>query len=205
VARDWRGWLGPYLIDALVTVAAARGISTLEAEVLLENRPMQAILRRRGAVTMDRPDWTVAQVAIGTGAGPPAWPPTGRRIRVLVEAPPGAWRGAKAAREAGMAVAECPGPGDRPDRCPALRGEPCPLADEADVIVLALPPSDSRVSELLSAHRARRPDIPVAVDLEGESHDVGAADLTACTSGAEVVRRLRQLAGGSASPPDRPM
>jgi hypothetical protein len=51
VAADWRGWLGPYLVDALVAAAQQRGISTLEAEVLLENRPMRSVLRRRPAVS----------------------------------------------------------------------------------------------------------------------------------------------------------
>ncbi|HWC67940.1 MAG TPA: GNAT family N-acetyltransferase [Acidimicrobiales bacterium] len=197
VTEDWRGWLGPYLIDALVEAAAARGISTLEAEVLLENGPMQALLRGRGAVTLDRPDWSVVRIAIGTGAARPVWPPTGDRLHVLVEGKAGRWRGDDASRAAGISVIECPGPGDRPTRCPALRGAPCPLAEDADVIVLAIPPSDQRAARLLAAHRVLHPQARLAVDAEGGDED--AVDLTACTSGAELVRRLRELAATPAA------
>jgi hypothetical protein len=206
VAEDWRGWLGPYLIDVLVGVAAARGVTALEAEVLLENRPMNALLRRRGAVTIERPDWTVARAMIGTGDDPPPWPPTEGGLRVLVEGSRGRWRGDAAARDAEMAVVGCPGPGQRRGGCPALAGRPCPLADQADVIVVALPPSDHRAVELLEAHAALHPDVPLATDPTPEvGADVAvadadsAADLAACTSGAELVRRLRELA--RAAPP----
>ena len=37
VAPGWRGWLGPYLLDALVAAAAARGVPNLQADILLEN------------------------------------------------------------------------------------------------------------------------------------------------------------------------
>ena len=48
VAGKARGWLGPYLLDALVTAAAARGIPNLEADVLVTNRRMIAMLARPG-------------------------------------------------------------------------------------------------------------------------------------------------------------
>ena len=38
VAADWRGWLGPYLLDVLIEAAAARGVPNLEAEFLVERR-----------------------------------------------------------------------------------------------------------------------------------------------------------------------
>jgi RimJ/RimL family protein N-acetyltransferase len=193
VADDWRGWLGLYLIDALVAVAATRGISTLEAEVLVENKPMRAVLRRRGAVTVDRPDWSVARIVIGTGAGPPVWPVADDRIRVLVEGISGRWRGEEPARDAGMAVVSCPGPFDPFARCPALNGEPCPLAADADVIVLALRPSDERVPDLVAAHRRLHPGSPMASDGDPPVDDE-VVDLTACSTGAELVRRLRELA-----------
>jgi RimJ/RimL family protein N-acetyltransferase len=187
VAREWRGWLGPYLVDVLVGEAAARGIRALEAEVLIENRPMNALLRRRGAVTIDRPDWTVARVMIGTGGDPPPWPAVEGRPRILVEGAHGRWRGDVAAREAQMAVVGCPGPTERRGGCPALEGRPCPLADHADVIVVALPPSDERSAELVAAHAALHPHVPVVTETE---------DLVACSAGAELVRRLRELAAG---------
>lgn len=45
VAKKARGWLGPYLLDALVGAAAARGVPNLEADVLVTNRRMLAMLR----------------------------------------------------------------------------------------------------------------------------------------------------------------
>jgi hypothetical protein len=155
--------------------------------VLIENRPMNALLRRRGAVTIDRPDWTVARVMIGTDGDPPPWPPVAGRPRILVEGAHGRWRGDAAARQAQMAVVGCPGPAERRGGCPALEGRPCPLADQADVIVVALPPSDERVAELVAAHATLHPQVPTVTESK---------DLVACSSGAELVRRLRQLAAG---------
>jgi hypothetical protein len=54
IAAGWRGWLGPYLLDALVAAAAARGVPNLQADILLENAPMLALVARRGYVTLDR-------------------------------------------------------------------------------------------------------------------------------------------------------
>lgn len=49
VATGWRGWLGPFLLDALAQQAARAGVARLEADVLAENRPMLTLLRSRGA------------------------------------------------------------------------------------------------------------------------------------------------------------
>ena len=54
VAADWRGWLGPYLLDALVAAAAARGVPNLQADILLENTPMLALAASRGYVRIGR-------------------------------------------------------------------------------------------------------------------------------------------------------
>jgi hypothetical protein len=58
--------------------------------------------------------------------------------------------------------------------------------------VLAVPPSDERAAKLLAAHRVLHPQVPMAVDARGGGG--AAVDLTACTTGAELVRRLRELA-----------
>jgi len=51
VVDDWQGrGLGRVLLDALVLEALENGITRLEGDVLLENRPMQALLRREGAI-----------------------------------------------------------------------------------------------------------------------------------------------------------
>ncbi|HEX6857607.1 MAG TPA: hypothetical protein VF204_20125 [Streptosporangiaceae bacterium] len=68
VAAGWRGWLGPYLLDALVAAAAARGVPTLRADVLRENARMFTLLASRGYVTLRRagPEVQVAIDAAGT-------------------------------------------------------------------------------------------------------------------------------------------
>ena len=67
VAEASRGWLGPYLLDALVTEAAVRGVPNLEADVLVGNRRMLTMLRARGYAVMDH-DPAIVRVAIGTDA-----------------------------------------------------------------------------------------------------------------------------------------
>jgi hypothetical protein len=64
IAADWRGWLGPYLLDALVAAAAARGVPNLQADVLLENAQMLALVSHRGYVTLSH-DPSQVRVAIG--------------------------------------------------------------------------------------------------------------------------------------------
>jgi hypothetical protein len=54
VAAGWRGWLGPYLLDALVAAAAARGVPILEADILVSNVQMLSLVSTRGYVTLDR-------------------------------------------------------------------------------------------------------------------------------------------------------
>jgi RimJ/RimL family protein N-acetyltransferase len=50
VVDDWQGrGLGRVLLDALVLEALENGISRLEGDVLVENRPMQGLLRHAGA------------------------------------------------------------------------------------------------------------------------------------------------------------
>jgi acetate---CoA ligase (ADP-forming) len=54
VAAGWRGWLGPYLLDAIVAAAAARGVPNLEADILISNARMLALVSHRGYVTLAR-------------------------------------------------------------------------------------------------------------------------------------------------------
>jgi hypothetical protein len=69
VAAGWRGWLGPYLLDALVAAAAARHVPHLEADVLLENTRMLTLLASRGYVTLHRRS---CEVRVAIGAAQPA-------------------------------------------------------------------------------------------------------------------------------------
>ena len=50
VAADWRGWLGPYLLDALIEAAAARGVANLRQSDLVSRQQLQhfAACRRQG-------------------------------------------------------------------------------------------------------------------------------------------------------------
>ena len=181
VAAGWRGWLGPYLLDALVDAAAERGVPNLEAEILLENRRMLALVRHRGYATIDHDGWTTTRVVIGAAAGRvPTWPGSHDRPRVLVETPGGRWHSEGTARENGLQVIACPGPqGQPPDHCPVLRGEQCPLAAGADAIVFALRDDDPRTDAIVAGHRRLHPDVHVCKDQPGDASTV-----------AEVIRHL---------------
>lgn len=198
VTRRWRGWLGHYLLDALIEAAAAQGILNLEAEILRDNRPMLALVRARGYVVLDQEVDSV-RVIIGTGGATPTWPGAYEHPRVLVEAPGGAWRGEQPARDAGLDVLICPGPTRRsgPPSCPLLRGERCPLADDADVVVFALDPADPEAAAIVSAHLRDRPGC-LAVDLRGQHHHevpvpAGTVHFPAGMPGEQIVATLHEL------------
>jgi hypothetical protein len=164
VERRWRGWMGPYLLDTLVEVAAARGFPNLEADILAENRPMLATVRGRGFATMGHDACpSIVRVVIGATRRVPTWPREDARPRVLVEAPGGRWHAEAAARAAGFQVVVCPGPRPGTTQCPAMRGSPCPLAAAADVIVDDVPPEQGG-GRLLEAHRALHRGVPVFLE-----------------------------------------
>lgn len=66
VDRRWRGWLAPFLLDVLVREAKASGIASLRAEVLVQNRPMLALLRSRGCTRCETGDPCVSELVIPT-------------------------------------------------------------------------------------------------------------------------------------------
>lgn len=208
VTEDERGWLGPYLLDALAEAAAARGVRTLQAEVLVTNGRMLALLRARGFVVLDNEDQpTSIRVAIGTDHRPPSWPGTHDRPRLLVEVPGGHWRAEAAVRSAGFQVLACPGPLQGWSSCPALRGEPCPLAAGADIIVDAQPGDRGR--SLLEAHRRLHPSIPLCLALPTEEGDFD-TDVPRIPPGTDdlavvgIVQRLAKTPaeGGDGTPND---
>ncbi|HEX6310221.1 MAG TPA: GNAT family N-acetyltransferase [Acidimicrobiia bacterium] len=178
VAPDWRGWLAPYLLDALARRAGARGVPSLQADVLMENAPMLALVRARGFVTLDH-SGPVVRVAIGTSERMPRWSEDHHRPRVLVEAAGAHWRAEHDVRSADFEVAVCPGPGVR---CPALRGEQCPLAAGADAIVVALDREKPKTKALLQAHRTLHPSVPVTT-------------VDAVTPDRELIALLERLTG----------
>jgi hypothetical protein len=182
VDGTWRGWLGPYLLDALLEVAAGRGVPNLEADVLLTNGPMLALLRSRGYAALPTSDWSVVRAVIGAATRRPTWPAARTGLRVLVEGAGGHWPGAEAATAAGIEVLGCSGPATPGARCPALAGEPCPLATGSDVIVLAHPADSEEWRALRDAHPAVHPGVPVCVELPGAG------------GGADVVTLVQRLA-----------
>lgn len=190
VARNWRGWLGPYLLDTLVEAAAEQGVPNLQADVLVDNRQMLAVVRARGYVVLDYSDWSIVRVMIATGPGVPSWPAGDPRPRVLVEVPGARWHAAAVAANAGLRVIGCQGPSGTPEGwCPALRGEPCPLVDGAHVVVNSLPAGDERTAAVLAAHRAR--NIAVLTDLPRQAAAVDAvlaalSELSAQDPGAAI-------------------
>jgi hypothetical protein len=164
VARPYRGWLGPYLLDVLLAHAAGAGIPNLEAEVLAQNGRILALIRSRGYAVLGHDDNTSMRVVVGARTPTPSWPPKGERPRLLVEAPTGRWKGEELARSRGFDVTVCPGPpASRPDRCPMLRGEPCPLAAEADAVVVAFPTTTGTIGEQLCRAHHTLHEHPVVV------------------------------------------
>jgi hypothetical protein len=154
VERGWRGWLAPYLLDALVELAGSRGVGNLRAEVLVQNRPMLALVQRRPHASMETGDPTLVDAVIATAGGVPSWPPVRRGPRVLVEVPGAHWRLAPTLLAAGVDVVGCSGPSRQAGGCPLLHGEHCPLVDGADVVVHALGGDDPQGAALLDAHAA---------------------------------------------------
>ena len=198
VAREWRGWLGPFLLDALVQEAAARGIPNLQAEILVDNGAMFSLVRSRGYAILDHGDWSSVRVTIGTAGYPPGWPDADERPRVLVETPGGRWPAANAREASDLQIIGCPGPTRAQGGCPALAGRPCPLAAHADVIVFAFPPSDAQAQAILSAHPRLHEDVPLVVapasSAEGFVIPPAATTVAACTPAAELIALVSDLA-----------
>jgi hypothetical protein len=200
VAPSWRGWLGPFLLDAVLTAAAARGIRSLQALVLRENRPMLAIARARGWATLNDDDWLETRLLLPTAGHVPCWPPRHDRLRLVVEAAGGRWHQVVDAQQAGFDVVACPGPSALPRRrCPLLDAGTCPLVEDADVVVVALPAADPARRLLVDAHRRRRAG-PPTIAAEAPGTPPGAHPAT------RVRPRGRRRTGidrGPSMPPER--
>jgi len=161
VVRARRGWLGGYLLDALLEAAAAIGMANVEADVLTTNRRMLALLRSRGHAVAGRDGFHSMRLVISTTRTTPAWAPDDTRPRLLVEAT--GWWGADEARDHdALQVLVCPGPSGRSSRrpCPAMDGEPCPLVAGADAVLVDVHDEHER-DALLAAHHGS--GIPVVV------------------------------------------
>lgn len=203
VAPSWRGWLGSYLLDALLEVAAARGVRNLQAEILLRNRGMLALVRRRGCVTV-ADDGPSVRVAIGSGGRPPTWAPKAPHPRVLVEGRR-SWHAQTEAERKGLDVLVCPGPPTGRE-CPGVAHGECPLAEEADAVVISIPADGERTRELLRMHHEMHPDIPVFVESRrneaAELEREGVVPLPSYLSDAEIVERLLRVLSQHPHHPD---
>jgi hypothetical protein len=208
VAPNWRGWLGPYLLDVLVRHAASVGLENLQADVLLENGPMLSLLSRRHPVAMGHDDGIV-RLSIGTSGPVPTWPSGEDRPRVLVEVAGRRWSGERLAEQAGLATAMCAGPSARGEYgCPVLEGGHCPLADGADVIVMLLDPHDEQSEQLVRAHHAQSPGTPVLVRHQAAVRDDEAIALPGCVEvepdAADAVAQILALVGSRPPRDDKP-
>ncbi|MEO8694724.1 MAG: hypothetical protein ABI658_14460 [Acidimicrobiales bacterium] len=193
---DWRGWLGPYLLDALLEAAAAKGMTTLRAEILVRNRPMLALVRARGCATIGDDDLSKVRVAVGTSTRTPSWPAHEKRRRILVEAGNPRWRSGITAIDPKVSVMVCGGPpkGYR-ERCPVLSGHPCPLAAHADAIVIARSLDDPLGRDLIDAHVRTNPHIPLLIEskvgqIDDESLPAGSRLLPRALSDEEALARI---------------
>lgn len=206
VDPDRRGWLGPYLLDALVEHAGIHGVRVLEAEVLTTNCGMIAMLKARGCSFRPGDDLSVARIEIGTTGAAPGWPEDAPHPRVLVEGSSAAWQGVRAAERAGLGVRVCPGPEHgRLRACPLLSGGSCPLVDGADAVVVALSRSARTTSALLDAHGERDVDQPIAVapplrHLYGDPPRRNTFIVDPDAPGDEAVDALLDALGGAERP-----
>jgi hypothetical protein len=64
VALGWRGWLGTYLLNAIVAAATARGVPNLQADILLDNPRMLALVSHHGHISLSRGALSEVRVAI---------------------------------------------------------------------------------------------------------------------------------------------
>jgi len=185
-AGDWRGWLGPFLLDVLAAAAHRAGVPNLEADVRLDNRPMLGLIRHRGAAVVTQPAWGEVRLVMGTAGHAPGWSPRRApgRVRVLVESPAGRWTPAAGDRaappdDATVEVIGCAGPHGRPGgRCPLLDGGHCPLVEGADAVVVVTPADGDPSFEALAARH------------EGDADGPPTQRCGTAAAVAETIRRL---------------
>ncbi|HVB42851.1 MAG TPA: GNAT family N-acetyltransferase [Streptosporangiaceae bacterium] len=161
VLDDYQGTgLGKLLLGMLVQRAGESGLSRLRAVVSLTNTAMLRLLETYGWTLAEPTDFSVAYLEISATGGMPGWSARGTGRRVLVEQR--SWfdnERVAALRAAGNDVRICAGPRARTGRaCPLVTSGRCRLAEQADLIVTALPADQEDCAHVLDAHRQRWPD-----------------------------------------------
>ena len=195
IASSWRGWLGPYLLGLLRRRVAGLGIPNLEAEILTCNRPMRALARRSGQAQLPQSDWETVRVAFASEGPAPSWPRTSRP-RVLVELRSMNVDALAELVAAGYEVMTCTGRRSGAPPCPMTTGTgDCPLARDADLVVVALADPDDR-RDLLAAHRDKHPDTPV-VALEPSTGRPFTGDELVATVDRAVLDGAPHRSGGT--------
>jgi len=109
--------------------------------------------------------------------------------RLLVESPDpvDAISDFDAFRNTGFEVMVCEGPSVDAHECPVVRGEPCPLMAEADVVLFDLDSDPLTRSQVLAAMRATRPDLPIVVR--------SASSAPATAGGCTTIRPTTSVGG----------
>jgi hypothetical protein len=168
VDRRCRGWLGPWLLDALLEEAAAAEIPNIQALTAARNTQMRLMLCARGAAGIPDDDWTNVRLTVSTTGHVPSWRKTSSgRQRLLVEGNSYQWIGTAEANRRGFDVTVCRGPSASHGRCPLLEGDACPLVEGADAVLFALPVEDNE--ELLTAQLERSQDPPLFIKSADET------------------------------------
>lgn len=184
-----RGWLGAWLLDALLQHAEAQGVPNIQAVVLSSNRRMVALAKSRGTVTMDTADWSTVRLSMSSKGYVPSWPGDRagdrphERPRLLVESDRSRWSGAPETTRVGFDVVACQGPSHQKHGCPLIAGERCPLLDGADVVLHLLDPSVPANLELIAAQHVAHPGLRTIEGFilteDGEWHRRSDAELVA--------------------------
>jgi hypothetical protein len=101
-------------------------------------------------------------------------------------------------REAGFDVTLCQGPSEQATECPLVRGEPCPYAAAADVVLFDVDDPAKRLPVLWALH-ASRPELPIVVRPPKADPPIGGyPSVSRTTSVAGQVSTLREAALQSA-------
>jgi GNAT superfamily N-acetyltransferase len=149
---------GPRLLNRLREDAREHGIGSLRAMVRVDNMLMLRLLQKVGCAVVEPVGGGVAVVDVATDDLMPAWPPSDKRPRVLIESH-GLWDDAAttALRAAGYDVRRCLLGRQRTRPCPLLTQGRCRLAEGADIVACLLPGSEEQTAGIADEHaKARR-------------------------------------------------
>lgn len=166
VARSHRGWVGPWMLDLLLSHAAAAGVQNMQALVKTRNRSMLEIIRHRGCARFDDADWETTRVTMATSGHTPSWPPDAQKPRVLLESPRSRPDVARRVREQTGTMLICNAYGLRASACPLHLGHPCPLVAGADAVIVdgaSTPDVAVDAREIADAIASAHPDARVVV------------------------------------------